>query len=743
MQIPRHASLQRLPLSPGSSSISRFLQCRHFHHLRPLTFFSSSEINACSRGAGSPLSNSNSRRSYSSTAASFKASPAPAPAPSTEGAPTSMSAKQQQKLLAQQYNNRRAKYKRAVTKLRHRYALEIQKQTKLDEESKQKQQAIITRKKLERQRLKNIQSAKNAMKQEQFRIAQARKFEEHLKQQAVKRTEREARFHKARALVVAEMEEQAKHWMTTPEEVDAVLCNRQNHFIEQQLWTRPGSFVGEPAPSNDSSFWKYESHTWKIRSTYPLKRDKLLEEIQEIAYDQSNVDYKVYWDDEKIQHQVQLEEKAKLRALVLAAGKKSLLLKQKQLMQDAHAQQKRLNDEEGILPPKLDLPVPSTDILANHEAMEREGVKILKEDPTQFFVFANQQDGNSSARDTDEDANNGDKNTSAKSTTTDLGKPIRLVDPVRDGSFTNTPFPEIIGRLPKADLRTEREKKKQEREERMLAAAAAAASGDKDKKQGDDLELEDDISFGGGIHEENADYLKLANTPDEEDLEWEKGLDSIEDRELLDTPYSERYSEEDIEWTIAQLEKKIENLKEIIASEGGKEAVKDLDALQFGSSHLKRSKKGEEISASVDDENDDVLKAMGPGTVKSIKVDEKGREFVSYDVVDDGENQESSTSEHEDEEIDDFLTALERNELDDLIRIQDTQNVLKTLTEEQISALQTLGDEDSEGLKSADEIRDTLSATIPGLSESQLKLLVDLELSLRDNADVQKKLQRS
>jgi hypothetical protein len=656
--------------------------------------------------------------------------------------------------IASNYNNRRSNYKKAVSKLRKQYATEYAKQTKQDLESKQKQQQVVTRQRLERQRLKNIKSVKNAMKQEELRIAQKKIFEEHLKTQAVKDEKRKIRFEKARRLVLKELEQQAVYWLTTKEDVDMQLDQKFNPFIEQQLWTRPGSFIGEPAPSNDSQYWKYESHTWKVQATYPTKNEKLLENIEDMVYDRTNVDYNIYWNEERVNYQNELEEKAKLRALVLNEGKKALLHKQRQMMQDVHTQQQVVNKEEMIVPPILDLPVPSTDILANYDAMEYEGVKALKDDPTKFFVFAHDnnadEDGSSaststSAADANANVNTDTNDETSSDSTSNLGKPIRLVDPVRDSTFTNTPYPELIGKLPKPDTRTEREKKKAEREERMLAAAnLAAAGGSEDDNDEVDADAENAFTFGGGHAEEITDYEKIANFADEDDLEWEKGLDPIMDKDLLDTPWDERYTDEDIEWIISKLESKVESLKEIVALEEGSKVIKalggDQDAGDGESSEddADDQDQDDDSTPKTQEEYDDaVLDAMGPGTVKSTKVDDKGREYVTYDVVDDVDDLEF-------DDADDLMAALGANDLNDLIRMQDEQNVLKTLSDEQIVALQSIGDDDNANgttdfEKTAEEIKEALSK-VPGLTDVQVQSLVDLEMSLASNEKVQKKL---
>lgn len=657
----------------------------------------------------SPISSSSTRSSFSTQ-----------PQPNTESSSSSSS-------NPLPFHTRRAKYKKAVSSLRKQYALEISRQQKLDLESQQKQKAIITRKRLERQRLKNIQSTKNALKQEQLRIQAKADFEHHLIEQQVKRSQREERFVKAKKIVVDELEQQADYWMTSREEVDVLLCNTRNPNIDQELWTRPASYVGEPAPSNDASFWRYESHTWKVQKTYQTPKDKLLQEIQEGLYDHANIDYNLYWSKERVAFQLEKEEKAKLRALVLNEGKKVLLQKQRRLMQDVHATQKHENTTQHIVPPKLDAPVPSTDILANYEAMEMEGVNLLREDPTKFFVFddnqmgdnKNEDDNNSNARG---DATTTNENTNKKSKS--LGTPIRLVDPVRDASFTNTPYPELLGRLPKPDLRTEREKKKQEREERMLAAAALAKDADSNE---DDNEIEDDIenqlNFGMGALEKDADYEEMANRGDEIDQEWEEGLDPVLDKELFEMPFDERFTENDIDYMIEKLEQKVNSLKEIISLE---QEGQDQD-----------SKLSDDNNAtSEEDANDDpILDAMGPNTVKTTRIDEKGREVVSYDVLDDADDDDMDI-----EDYDDIMSVIaSKDNLNDLIQMQDKSNVLKTLNDEQMAALQSLEDDDSGDSKTEEEIKDALK-TVPGLTDTQLQALVDLELSLMDNDLVQSKL---
>merc|ERR1712038_653613 len=125
------------------------------------------------------------------------------------------------------------------------------------------------------------------------------------------------------------------------------------------------------------------------------------------------------------------------------------------------------------------------------------------------------------------------------------------------------------------------------------------------------------------------------------------------------------------------------------------------------------------ISGEHNDEDDEVLKAMGPGTVKSKRIDEKGREYVSYDVVDDNRNEIDT------DDVDKLLELLDEKDINDYIRMEDNENVLNTLTEEQIAALQSLEDDNDESNgsdmsgeyhKTAEEVKEALSK-VPGLTD--------------------------
>lgn len=425
------------------------------------------------------------------------------------------------KKIAQDFNNRRASYKRQVSVLRKAYADEVAQQRAADKAEREAMAREATRRRLERQRKKNLRSAYNAMLEKKEREQRAKEFEEHLEREQVKRQARKERYAAARQMVVDELEREAPLWLTTPEEVEAAFTPQ----AEQLLWTRRGGVLGAPNPSLDAHFWQNETHTWHMTKTYKSQREILLEEIRELAYEEANVD-KSFWTPERIEEIQDLETRARLRAEVQRAGKLELLRRQSEMMNEQY------QTEKGEIPKKV--PAPNLKVLANERALEREGAKIMFADPTRFFVF--DQDGQADLEDFDIAAEQGKETLEYSGPT--LGAPI-------DIRKTNSgKFPQAIGKFPKPDTRTEREKKQEAREERMLAAARAeeAMSIELAAEEQDIEDLEPDL-----------DYDDNQWDPDEE--EWLKGLsaDSPEDEDIRNTPPSHRFKEEDIEWVLQKL----------------------------------------------------------------------------------------------------------------------------------------------------------------------------------------------
>ena len=485
------------------------------------------------------------------------------------------------KMAAQDYNNRRAAYRRKVTVLRKRYAEEVAEQRALDKAEEEERARQLTRQRLERQRKKNTRTAQNAIRQEALRLERAREFEEHLKVMEQRRGAKEERFAKARQLVVDELEKEAPMWLTTPEEVEAAFTQE----AEQLLWARPGGVLGAPNPSLDCHFWQYETHTWHMDRTYKSQREVLLESLEEMAYDEANID-KSFWTEERLEEQQKLEDKARLRAMVHSAGRSELLRRQKLMLEEGLTANSSF-DGDGDIPKPM--PAPNLKMLKDDRALEREGARVLMADPTKFFVF----DG-ASADETADGGGGEDEAAAAAAAAISssssysgptLGKPTGLRDPLREGSHLNQVFPQVIGRIPKPDTRTEREKKQQEREERLLAAAQAEAQADKDIDMAAQRQTIEDMQ--PDLNYDEIDW-------DEDEVEWKKGLDPVADADILNTPRELRYSEDDIEWVASRLEDQlkhleqqfsqdVESLKQTAASEVRLETSEDEPLFEEGS----------------------------------------------------------------------------------------------------------------------------------------------------------------
>ena len=428
------------------------------------------------------------------------------------------------------YNSQKASYKRKVANLRRKYLEEHKKHAAQDLAEQDAAVAATTRRRLERQRAKNEKSFQNAVRQEELRRQTQAAFEDHLRQQQAIREQKEALHQRARQLLVDELEEESHLWLTTPEEVNAAFDDPKN---EQKLWARAQGVLGVPNPSLDSHFWSYEGHTWDRSKTYKTRSEVLLEQLEHEAYVETNVDFDNYWTEDQIRETEAKEQKAKLRATVRQAGRRALLQRQKEYL---NTEQETTEGE----PPKPP-PIPSLSVLGNIDAQEKEGAELLLKDPTKFFVF----DGSAS-------------NTSGQSedtySGTSLGVPVALRDPLRTGKPQGRVFPVPIGKLPKPDLRSEKEKKRQEREERLWAAAGkGGADGESDE---DYLLAEEDREIGEAI-----DYEEAHANWDSDDEEWEKGLDEDLDKDILAVPRELRYRDEDLDQVIEDLESKARTMQ--------------------------------------------------------------------------------------------------------------------------------------------------------------------------------------
>ena len=182
-------------------------------------------------------------------------------------------------------------------------------------------------------------------------------------------------------------------------------------------------------------------------------------------------------------------------------------------------------------------------MLKDDAALEREGARLLMEDPTKFFVFSNQSE-------IEEDDASISSGTYHGPT---LGAPVALRDVLREGSHQNKVFPQMIGKFPKEDTRTEREKKQQEREERLWAAAQ------REQQESSDIEMAAENQSVEDL-QPDIDYNEI--NWDSDDEEWNKGLDPEADKAIMNTPRERRYREEDISWVSEKLQGKIKHLEQ-------------------------------------------------------------------------------------------------------------------------------------------------------------------------------------
>ena len=609
------------------------------------------------------------------------------------------------KVAARQYNDRRAAYKRAVGQMRKSFADEIAAQRKSDEEAAARKQAALTRQRLERQRAKNIQSARNAARAEEKRAARQAEFEEELRIAQMNRDARKERFAAARQLVVDELEAEAPLWMTTSNEVESAL----DESGSQRLWTRPGGVVGAPDPTDDASFWRYEAHTWDMSRTYSTPREELLRDLEELSYLEANVSEE-YWTDGRMEEQRTLEDRAKLRAMVREEGRKELLLKQKRRMQDEYGHSRKDeqkhdgSDGEARIPRPM--PAPKLDFLTNDDAMEREGIKKLKEDPTKFFRFEDEGIVK---------AGGGDGGEAVDRAT--LGRPTGLRDPVREdasGMLDGTsPYPLNVGREPRADTRTAAERKRDEREQRMLEAAQEAQAGEKkgssSSSSSANIEQAAEETLEDGS--DPIDYDAIGNAGDKGDREWEAGLDpdDPDDAEILATPRQHRYTEGDVDWVIDQLTDKTERLEEVV--------------------RLEKEIQRQDMLAKMDSGDQEVADALGDATTKIEGVDERGREFVQYDL----EESDVGTSSSTDTDVDALFAQVD--------------SLRENLTAEQIKAIESIDVGDlskmaEDEFMSSDDIAEALGK-VPGLSEEQIQAMIDLEKSLEDNETIRKAVDKT
>jgi hypothetical protein len=561
--------------------------------------------------------------------------------------------------INRQLGKRRQAYAEQVSKLRKQYAAEVARQRATDDAAAEAKRREITRKRLEHERRKNLRSAQNAIRQKQIKEARDAEFAEELRITQLERDAKNARFARARQKVVDELEEVAHLWLTTPQEVE----NAFTWEAEQLLWARPNSVLGEENPSLDTEYWRYETHTWHMDKTYPTPRELLLQDMLEDAYEEANVDEN-FWTPERVAEREALERKAKLRAMVRDTGRRMLLKKQKEILQDQFS-----NEDKTQIPNPM--PVPSLSMLTNTNAMEQEGAGVLLKDPTKFFEFESDQ--------TKEGGGNDDDDTASYQGPT-LGAPVALKDLAAYGPHEPRPYPQPVGKMLKPDTRSEKQKLREERQKRMWAAAQEEMSDE--EKLNAQVEMAAEKTFGGSTidYSDPPDY-------DSDDEEWQKGLNSEVDADMVNTPRDKRLTEEDIAWVRQELEKNVIVEKKLLRFELAN-AMHDSGAKKEGEKlerELKLAGKESEGTEDVEEEGD-----KGDSELRSLGVD-----------------------------------------------VDQLNSVLESLSEEQMFSFLSMEDLESDDL-SQDEISSALK-TVPGLTDEQIEKIVQLEASLASNEKIRAK----
>ena len=559
------------------------------------------------------------------------------------------------KEIANEYNRSRAAYDKQVTSLRKEYASEVALQRAQNQAEVDAKRQQDVRSKLERQRLKNIKSAQSAVRQKQIREQRHLEFQEELKITQIDRDAKNARFTMARQMVIDELEKEAPLWLTTLEEVEAAFTPA----AEQELWARPNGIIGAPFPTNDADFWKYETHTWHMRRTYKTRRDVILEQLEETAYLEANID-PAYWTPARLKYREALEEKAKLRAMVRDAGRRALLLKQQEMLQERHT-----SDPNSI---PSTIPAPNVTVLNNYEAMEREGSRELMSDPTQFFHFENSASANGERGDNERTRENANMYAGPS-----LGVPVSLKNPIAHSQYEDLPYPITLGTLHKNDTRTEKEKKRHLREEQMLAAAAGTI------KEDDDGVIDLDESIPEHLR---VDYNKEIRY--DSDDEWESSLDPETESHLKKVPVGMRVKESEAEFVTEKLNEHINYINEQIRVET------ENARLQLGAARA--------AGRQVDD-----FERAPEGSHYYIN----SNDGISYSMEDLG---------------------IDHDNVDD---------ILSSLTEEQLVYMHAIESEAGDTPLSSDELRGKL-AVIPGMTEAQIEKIVSLEETLASKDEIKK-----
>ena len=109
-----------------------------------------------------------------------------------------------------EFNSSRAQYAKQVTKLRHKYKLEVETHQAQDLSIQQAEKELTLRRRLERQRSKNERSLENALRQKELKRQQSLAYEDHIKVQHDIRVSKELIQKRAQQLLIHDLENESK-----------------------------------------------------------------------------------------------------------------------------------------------------------------------------------------------------------------------------------------------------------------------------------------------------------------------------------------------------------------------------------------------------------------------------------------------------------------------------------------------------------------------------------------------------
>lgn len=251
-----------------------------------------------------------------------------------------------------------------------------------------------------------------------------------------------------------------------------------------------------------------------------------------------------------------------------------------------------------------------------------------------------------------------------------------------------------VGKLPKPDLRTEKEKKRQEREERLWAAAGKAAPGGDENDESEMLLAEEDREIG-----EAVDYEEAHANWDSDDEEWERGLDEDLDADLLAVPRELRYRDEDLERVIHDLESKARTMQSHVRN-----TIKTMEQ--------------EERSRIADGSEDDGGGESDTGAASDAAASEAP--FFDAETTENLESVGADVGKYER-----LMASLTREQLLAMFGLEAREQHQQQQQQQQARPSGSAGDDEDGASSSVASTR--VFEEIPGLSEEQIEGLTELE----------------